>query len=185
MYAGIATEISTEAGVLNADRCTAVFQKPSAPASAMQVDLFKQWETYLSTTSSPNEERPDVSQIVDGSIVQLGPEITIRYHTETEPSVWPHTSDVLANDGSYDVPGLDERQKMVHNIVTHHLNRHLKGENSGQLLMIVHGQRGTGKSALLNAISRTFVENGASSLLPRTAMSGVAASIVGGQTFHS
>src|SRR6266702_6001070 len=50
--------------------------------------------------------------------------------------------------------------------------------------MIVHGQGGTGKSALLNAISSTFDDLHASSLLAKTATSGVAASIIGGQTLH-
>ncbi|KAF8256356.1 hypothetical protein EI94DRAFT_1437978, partial [Lactarius quietus] len=57
--------------------------------------------------------------------------------------------------------------------------------NPPQRLIIVHGQGGTGKSALLNAISKMFDDLGASCLLAKTAMSGVAASIVGGQTLHS
>jgi hypothetical protein len=74
---------------------------------------------------------------------------------------------------------------MVHKIVTAHLQAYLRGENPPQCLMIVHGQGGTGKSALVNAISQTFVELGAPALLAKTAMSGVAASIIGRQTLHS
>ena len=74
---------------------------------------------------------------------------------------------------------------MVHNIVTHHLACHLRGENPSQILMIVHGQGGTGKLALLNAILQTFADLNLSSLLAKTAMSGVAASIVSSQTLHS
>jgi PIF1-like helicase len=74
---------------------------------------------------------------------------------------------------------------MVHNIITHHLQAYLHGHDPPQRLMIVHGQGGTGKSALLNAISKSFSEMGASHLLAKTAMSGVAASIVHGQTLHS
>lgn len=51
--------------------------------------------------------------------------------------------------------------------------------------MIVHGQGGTGKSALLNAISNTFEKLNASTLLAKTATLGVAACIVGGQTLHT
>ena len=51
--------------------------------------------------------------------------------------------------------------------------------------MIVHGQGGTGKTTLLNAIANTFNNLGASSLLAKTALSGVAAGIVNGQTLHS
>ena len=50
--------------------------------------------------------------------------------------------------------------------------------------MMVHGEGGTGKSRLLKAISDTFAKYGASHLLAKTAMSGVAASIVNGSTLH-
>ena len=80
---------------------------------------------------------------------------------------------------------LNERQTMVHTIVTNHLRDHLLQKNPPQRLLIVHGQGGTGKSALLNAISRTFDDLGASHLLAKMATSGVAASIIRGQTLHS
>lgn len=82
-------------------------------------------------------------------------------------------------------PTLNACQTMVHVIVTSHLQAHLSQQNPPQRLVIVHGQGGTGKSVLLNAISKTFDELGASALLAKTAMSGVAASIVGGRMLHS
>ena len=66
-----------------------------------------------------------------------------------------------------------------------HLQDHLSQRNPPQRLLIICGQGGTGKSALLNAISKTFNNMGASNLLAKTAMSGIAASIIGGQTLHS
>ncbi|KAF8256853.1 hypothetical protein EI94DRAFT_1637393, partial [Lactarius quietus] len=80
---------------------------------------------------------------------------------------------------------LNERQMMAYNIITNHLRDHLAQRNPPQKLVIVHGQGGTGKTALLNAISKTFDDLGASNLLAKTATSGVAASIIGGQTLHS
>jgi hypothetical protein len=82
-------------------------------------------------------------------------------------------------------PILNKRQRMAFNIITAHLQAYLRGDNPPQCLMIVHGQGGTGKSALLNAISKTFADLGATPLLAKTAMSGVAASIIRGQTLHS
>jgi len=46
------------------------------------------------------------------------------------------------------------------------------------------GQGGTGKSTLLNAITSTFEVLNASHLLKKTALSGVAASLIGGTTLH-
>jgi ABC-type branched-subunit amino acid transport system ATPase component len=52
------------------------------------------------------------------------------------------------------------------------------------MLMIVIGAGGTGKSTLLNTITTTFEKLNAQHLLKKTAMSGVAASLVGGTTLH-
>jgi hypothetical protein len=79
---------------------------------------------------------------------------------------------------------LNEKQKIVHNIVTSHLSAHLNGQNSPQCLLIVHSQGGTSKTVLLNAIADMFNNMGASSLLVKMAMSGIAAGIIGGQTLH-
>lgn len=74
---------------------------------------------------------------------------------------------------------------MVHNIIVTHLHSHLNGENPAQLLLIAHEQGGTGKSELLKAISQTFEKLHAKPLLAKTAMSGMAVSIIGGETLHS
>ena len=50
--------------------------------------------------------------------------------------------------------------------------------------MMVRGTAGTGKSMLLNAITKTFEDEEVTHLLFKTAMSGVAASLIGGTTLH-
>ena len=50
--------------------------------------------------------------------------------------------------------------------------------------MIVIGQGGTGKSTILNAITKTFENMKASHLLKKTALSDVATSLMGGTTLH-
>jgi hypothetical protein len=51
--------------------------------------------------------------------------------------------------------------------------------------MLVLGHGGTGKSMLIGAITETFKALGAEDLLAKCGTSGVAAVIIGGQTFHS
>jgi len=68
---------------------------------------------------------------------------------------------------------------MVYNIIISHLQSFLRHETPPQRLMIIHGQGGMGKSALLNTILKTFNTLGASSLLVKTATTGVAVSIIG------
>ena len=88
-------------------------------------------------------------------------------------------------DVTADCSTLNDRQNMVRNIISSHLHSYLGRQSPPQRLMIVHGQGGTGKSAMLNAIAETFIQNSVSSLLAKNAMSGIAASIVRGQTLHT
>jgi len=80
---------------------------------------------------------------------------------------------------------LNKDQRRAHDIVEQDILAHLNGENPEQLLMLVLGQGGTGKSVVINAISDTFAEHNASHMLAKTASSGVAASLIGGQTTFS
>ena len=73
---------------------------------------------------------------------------------------------------------------MAHDIVASHLRAYVDGQHPPQRLLVVHGQGGTGKTALLCAVADMFDKMGASSLLAKTAMSSVAASMVCGQMLH-
>jgi PIF1-like helicase len=72
----------------------------------------------------------------------------------------------------------------VYDIVINHLTAHLDNCQPRQTPMIIIGQAGTGKSTLLNTITQTFEKLDASHLLAKTAMTGVAASLIGGTTLH-
>jgi hypothetical protein len=91
---------------------------------------------------------------------------------------------LVATDDFTHVDILNTEQRLAHDIVSNHLKAHLDGRKPKQLLMIVMGQGGTGKSTLLNALTTTFDKHNASHLLGKTAMSGIAASLIGGTTLH-
>ncbi len=80
---------------------------------------------------------------------------------------------------------LNKEQKRVHDIVESHLKALLAGRNPKLLHMMVQGQGGTGKTILINAISETFEYHNAEEILAKTVTSGVAASLIGGQTIYS
>lgn len=63
---------------------------------------------------------------------------------------------------------LNKEQHRAYNIITNHLEAHLNGQTPRQVLMMVVGPGGTGKIALLNAITQTFEKKGASGLLAKT-----------------
>ena len=79
---------------------------------------------------------------------------------------------------------LNSEQRRAHDIVAVSLDAHLEGKRPRQILMIVIGAGGTGKSALLNAITKTFEARHSRHLLAKTALSGVAATVIGGTTLH-
>ena len=82
------------------------------------------------------------------------------------------------------VMGLNVEQKWAHDIVALHLRAYLNGRKPLQMLMIVIGSGGTGKSKLLNTITLTFEAKNAIDLLAKTVMLGVAATVIGGTTLH-
>nr|GAT49182.1 predicted protein [Mycena chlorophos] len=80
---------------------------------------------------------------------------------------------------------LNDEQRLAHDIIADHLQDTMQGREPEQLLMIVRGEGGTGKTVLINSVSRLFDALDSSDILAKTATTGVAASLFGGQTLHS
>lgn len=175
LFADVAIAIGLDAGVLREDEYSGPYPRAADPATVYDLEQFKVWDEVL---KNPEVEQMEPTLKATGVLP-----INAMLDINEEPATFP-----LVLESSEAVPQgliLNTRQTMAHAIVTSHLRAHLSQQNPPQRLVIVHGQGGTGKSALLNAISKTFDDFGASALLAKTAMSGVAASIIGGQTLHS
>ena len=82
------------------------------------------------------------------------------------------------------VEGLLHDQRRAYDIIDWHLNETLNGNNPEQLLMIIPGEGGVGKSKTIQTITENFVRRGASALLAKSAYTGIAASIIDGKTLH-
>ncbi|KAJ3571254.1 hypothetical protein NP233_g3868 [Leucocoprinus birnbaumii] len=80
---------------------------------------------------------------------------------------------------------LKDDQKLVHDIVESQLLKHLNNEPTDQLLLLVQGEGSTGKTRLIQEVAATYKEHGAENDLARTATSGVAATLINGETLHS
>lgn len=115
------------------------------------------------SSRGPGEVQPSAMAVEQP--VQAGPKRTVKQQT------------------SLDV--VNGQQRKAHDIIEQHLPRTLAGKKQEQLLMIVNGEGGTGKTVLLNAITETFEFHTARAMLAKTAMTGVAASLIGGCTLHS
>ncbi|KAF8440514.1 hypothetical protein L210DRAFT_3314204, partial [Boletus edulis BED1] len=80
---------------------------------------------------------------------------------------------------------LNDDQRRAYDIICWHLDQTLLGVPIPPLRMIIHGEGGTGKTAVLQCVSDYFKKRSASHRLIKTAYTGMAASLIGGQTCHS
>ena len=178
IFADAAVDIGLKTGALQVITNDTVYDTPAPVATRQDLACFEGWQAVLDRAREEEE-------IAEDSSDEVVPLSTVNGNELIDPE--PSASQLAPEPQSIDdeTYSLNERQSMVHHIVSNHLRDHLVHKNPPQRLMIVHGPGGTGKTTLLNAISKTFDSEGASHLLAKTAMSGVAASIVGGQTLHS
>ena len=79
---------------------------------------------------------------------------------------------------------LNDDQRRAYDIVDWHLNETMNGKMPPQLLMVIPGEGGVGKSKLFQTISRNFEERGVSDWLVKGAYTGIAASLIDGKTLH-
>jgi hypothetical protein len=139
-----------------------------------------EWQRYIAEADSPSKETHD-TEITAGNVMITPASLSVR------PSAHPEgTSTIPSKQSPFDPPShLNKEQSMAFTIVTEHIYRILIGENPPQLLMIIHGPGGTGKTCLLKAITRMFTDIGITERFAKTALSGVAACQIGGKTLHS
>lgn len=153
-------------------------------ATQHQLGLFEKWELVLNNLNSQTDLEIGSKTVAnDEAVFDIGDINDTTGLPAHDPSVSQYIKPTISSTEL--ASNLNERQQMVHDIVANSLHLHLTGQAPPQKLMVVRGEGGTGKSALLNSISATFQNMGVPHLLAKTAMSGVAASVVGGQTLHS
>jgi PIF1-like helicase len=98
---------------------------------------------------------------------------------ELIPSIPMQLSEVLPTIG---VDCLFPDQHWAYDIVDWHLQETIKGHNPPQLLMIIPGEGGVGKSETIQAITENFRSK--HKPLVKGAYTGIAASVIDGKTLH-
>jgi hypothetical protein len=83
-----------------------------------------------------------------------------------------------------DMSNLNEEQRRVVEIILWHLDATEAGQDPPQLLMLVHGEGGTGKSKVIQTITAEFEIRGVHHKLAKVAPTGIAASLIQGETIH-
>lgn len=182
LYADSAVNVGIDSGALTSHVTAPHIQKHAHPATSQEQEQFHVWENALNSVILSSNDSDDAVPPSDAAAV---PDEITEVHLPSlhEPEVTVAPSNISPHIPF--CPNLNRKQAMAHDIITSHLRAHLLNKTPTQRLMIVHGQGGTGKTALLNAISKTFSEITSPHSLAKTAMSGVAASLIGGQTLHS
>lgn len=181
LYGAVGMTIANEVGFFKDDVDSVPIKEIAIPATREEGIQFLEWEA---TVRQIRKGDGICQQFVDGIPEDgVNTDDTGGYVTEAEsPRV--DAMNGGKSDTSAHLEFLNKEQLRAHDIVSRHLHAHLDGRKPGQLLMIVTGPGGTGKSTMLEAISKTFELEGASHLLYKSAMSGVAASLIGGTTLH-
>lgn len=182
-YADNAISVGNAAGAFAVHTVHVLPTKTPLPATPEQINQFSIWQTAVANFTAQDLETEDEhghETIQPNSQLINHPPL---HHNDTEPNVTVSTS--VSQYKQITNHSLNDRQTMAFNIIINHLDQHLQGKKPPQRLLIVHGQGGTGKSTLLNAISQAFQERNVSHLLAKTATSGVAATMICGQTLHT
>ncbi|KAF9489760.1 hypothetical protein BDN71DRAFT_1435175 [Pleurotus eryngii] len=88
-------------------------------------------------------------------------------------------------DDSTDNITFNSEQQRALNIIKHHIVQEISLWSPEQLLMVMNGCGGTGKSVLIEVITQSMVQLRVSHWLAKTTTSGVAVTHIGGMTLHS
>jgi hypothetical protein len=158
LYAEAALNIAMDQGIFDEQLIDTEWKDVALPASDEQMIEFQELEKLV----DPNMHSGATELNVEPSVELVSPDTTFFQNVDV----------------------LNIEKRMAHGIIANHLAAHMDGQQPRQLLMMVIGQGGTGKSTLLNAITTSFERLDASHLLAKTALSGVVASLISGTTLH-
>jgi len=179
-FAQVGMNIAADVGIFSEDNINlqpGVFRKKiSRVAGYDDIRRYQEWKAVIDKVAEHD---------TDGSVIDNSGELmTFGRFSDVvaEPQVISQPSDA-EEDPPY-LQELNAEQRMAHDIVINHLDAEMANRKPPQLLMNVFGHGGTGKSTLLNAITTSFARRDVSHLFAKTAMSGVAASLIGGTTLH-
>jgi PIF1-like helicase len=176
-FARVGMNIATDVHIFSEDTLsTSTTKNVSRIANEDDVEQYQSWKAIIDKIGEHDSD----GRVIDNSIDLLP--TASHQNRVVEPEV-VHNGKNAETSQEY-LQGSNVEQKMAHDIVINHLDAEMLNRRPPQLLMNVFGPGGTGKSTLINTISESFVQKEASRLLAKTALSGVAASLIGGTTLH-
>ena len=98
----------------------------------------------------------------------------------------PSTSEDIdeTRKSDFDIDILNDDQRRAYDIVDWHLKETIDGKHPPQLLMVIPGEGGVGKSKVIQVITQNFQKCGVRDWWVKGAYTGIAASLIDGKTLH-
>ena len=99
----------------------------------------------------------------------------------------PLTSEAIdetQTDSGFDIDNLNDDQRRAYDIVDWHLKETIDGKRPPQLLMMIPGEGGVGKSKVIQIMTENFQKHGLREWWVKGAYTGIAASLIDGKTLH-
>lgn len=169
------------------DECWKVDDEKDVTIAMSDVDSkLNEWQVELEETSLASN---DAASIIDES----------DSHCPTAPTVMPisnmqleeaHTSikqmvkEEMEGLMSTDVEQLNDDQQRAFDIISWHLKESMEGKKLPQLLMMIPGEGGVGKSKLIQTITKVFQQREVGDWCIKGAYTGITASLIDGKTLH-
>lgn len=145
-------------------------------ATSDDFQLLQQWEALDHNVMSSN----GMQHVEDHGSV------TVEHEQETSGQVFNLQEDnAEISLTAVDPTCLLQAQCRVYEIVKWHLNAMLSAQNVSQLLKQIQGEGRTGKSKVVQTITKYFEEKDSEFMLVKTAYRGVAASIINRKMTHT
>jgi hypothetical protein len=187
LHGQMGVELAKRAHILeDTTRWSVDYDEKSQKATAEDTNNLHRWkqqmtrseETSLTGTQQQDDEAPRVEQLQEEMVApsrKKSAAVELLEDVEVEVPVAKLNPDHLKKD-----------QRRAYDIMTWHLDQTLaKAPNLPPLRMVLYGEGGTGKSAVIQTVTDAFAERGASGLLLKASYTGVAASLIQGKTLHS
>ena len=142
-------------------------------------DELKTWQNQLQESSLVTDETElnsnDMSNAIQGKVLPMS-DLWEGQETVKEEE----KEQILATD----VDKLNEEQRRAYDIVDWHLQETIEGKAPPQLLMMIPGEGGVGKSKLVQTITQNFQQRNLGHWWVKGAYTGIAASLIDGKTLH-
>ncbi|KDN38232.1 hypothetical protein RSAG8_09631, partial [Rhizoctonia solani AG-8 WAC10335] len=144
---------------------------------AMKSDITSRREAAAGPLISATRQTRDVGSVLPANAV-------ISAHKAESGSV-SHEPLVDEEIHSVDLSLLKADQRRAYGIIKAHLDAQMATQHPQQLLMQIQGEGGTGKSTVIGCVTDLFKHRGLSHKLIRSAYTGIAASLIDGNTLHT